>query len=609
MSAAALLQQAVAFHQHGDLAQAENTYRAVLRDDPRNPDALALLGTLLSQQQKHTDAIHFITQALVLDSTAPLFHFHLGNAQEKAGLPAEAEASFSVATALAPQFAEAWYNLGNAQRTRKKNGAAEKSYAKVLALDPHHALAANNLALLHMKKQEYKTARDLVQNALTQHARHTTLLFTLIDIAFEINDLPLALGTAAMVAEIKLGIKNGELFTAIAVSPDFDLGDEQVKNCLLTLGVGHMLQGRLPVASAILRFLLAVEPDMEEAFLTLGSIALARNKLDDAEEAFAQSFMLDPSNTAAPWNRSMPQLTKGDLREGLARYRWRWHALEKLKTVALDAPLWDGSPLTGKTLLVHEEQGFGDSLQMLRFVPQLRASGAKVYVYARPALYALLENWTEADKVLPWNLETRAVPPEVDYVCGVMDLPGHLGIHVGNIPAKVPYLPNPLKDDARFQIKNSRPKIGLVWQGNPLHKRDHERSIPFALLEPLLAIKEVDFYSLQYKPTEKDRTGMNAAGITDLTAPIKNLADTAATLAQLDLLITIDSAPAHLAGALGLPVWVLVTANPDWRWLLDRSDSPWYPGLRLFRQPEPGNWAAVINEVTEALGQRHKKIT
>jgi tetratricopeptide (TPR) repeat protein len=598
----ALLQAAMTLHQAGKWQDAEAAYRRALQIEPQNPDALALLGCVCSELKKHDEAVELIEKALKLDPQAPLFHFHLGNAFEKAGKHDRAEAAFACATAIAPQWVEAWYNLGNAQNSQAKKDAAHATFERVLKLQSQHVLAHNNLGMLVWKKGDIKKGREWFEKGLHIAPMNVQLLLNLNGVAFEQNDLPTAFATARRVAEIKLSITPGSM-DYLSRPNLFRNLDEETSNSLLALAVSAMLEGHYEESSSILRGLLAEEPDMEEAFGSLGSIALANNRLELADECYAQSFMLDPSNTVAPWNRAMALLTMGNLKEGFRRYRWRWHALDKFKAMRLKAPMWDGSDLKGKTILVHEEQGFGDSLQMLRFMPELKKRGAKAYFYARPVLLPLLEGWDGCDKALSWNVEDKSVPDDVDVVCGGMDLPGLLDIGLHNIPNKTPYISNPRAKDPAFKLEGNKKKIALVWAGNPQHKRDHERSIPLPLFEPLIKAMGADFYSLQYKPKEPDLKLMQAWGITDLAPKIKNIADQASFLGQMDLLITIDSAPAHLAGALGVPVWVLVTKNPDWRWLLGRNDSPWYPRLRLFRQASRGDWNGVVQEVKTALSK------
>ncbi len=595
---AAALEQAMALHRLGLFDKAEAAYRRILESDPQNADALALLGCALSERKKHPEAVAAIEAALKLDPQAALFHFHLGNAQDKAGNPEKAEAAFARAIALKPDWDEAWYNLGNAQRALRKTGDAATSYERALKINPSHFLALNNLGAMLLKKGKPQEARKLFNAARALNPNHVQTLLNLTDAAFELNDLPAAFEAAQRAAEIKLGL-DARAEGWLSRAGLFKNLDEEGINSFLTLATSLSLQGRLAESGAILRGLLAEEPDMAEAFSCLGVLALARNRLDAAEECYALCFALDPSGAPAPWNRAMVQLVRGDLHDGFRRYRWRWHALQKFRGLRLDGPMWDGRDLEGKTILLHEEQGYGDSLQMLRFAPLLKEKGARVLVYARPPLLPLIADW-DAAGAHAWD-GRKTVPEGVDVVCGVMDLPGLLGIGLETIPAKTPYLPNPRAGDPACTLEGKGKKIGLVWSGNPRHKRDHERSIPLEMFEPLVKSGAAAFYSLQYRPGAADRALLQKWGVTDLDPKIKDLADQAAFLNELDLLITVDTAPAHLAGALGIPVWVMVTSSPDWRWLLGRDDSPWYPSLRLFRQPESGNWNSVIASVNNAF--------
>lgn len=607
MSAEGLLKSATALHQSGKLEEAEKGYRLVLRFEPKNADALALLGSLLCDKKEFEDAIDYINQAIAIDGNAGLFYFYLGNAYEKSQQLGRAEEAFERAVRLMPDWVEAYYNLGNAQRGLKKYNEAKESYLKALSIDNNHALVHNNLAHIYSALLDYKNAKLQLDNALQIHPEHPELLFSLYDIAIEHNDHLTMFDAAQRSAQLMLGLKGDEIIDYLQNTAAIDTADEKIRNCIFSLGTSYLLKGDNAKASYILRTLFTLEPDLADVAITLGSLSLNQCKFDAADDYYSQTFMLNPAELSAPWNRSMNLLVCGQLHEGFRRYRWRWAAMEKFKAMRMNGPVWDGSNPAGKTILVQEEQGFGDSLHMLRYLPMLKEKGAKVYAYVRPVLYALLENWDGADKVVSWNVADKSVPPEVDMVCGMMDLPGYLGTGINTIPNNVPYLPNPKKGDPKFKLEGTSVKIGLVWAGNPMHKRDHERSIPFEMWDAILQTKGVTFYSLQYQPKEADALRMQKFGVLDLAPNIKNLADTAATLAELDLLITIDSAPAHLAGALGLPVWTLITENPDWRWLLARDDSPWYPTMRLFRQQKAGDWQQVLASVQTALADFIRK--
>lgn len=595
-------------HQAGMMDDAENAYRLLLHQEPRNADGLALLGSVLSHKNQHADAIALIKQALTIDPKAPLFHFHLGNAYEKSGDIVSAEAAFSKATTFAPKWDAALYNLGNAQRKCGKPAFARESYKKALQQSPRHIQCHNNLAQVYSEMGDYVNAKTQLQMALKIEPQNVQLLFTAHDIALEHNDFLGAFDAAQRVARIKLGVPDGmDIIDYLESIPNLNTGDELTRNCLLALSASYFLTVDLQRASYVLRLLNMHEPDMDDVQLMLGSVALSRNKPELADCYYAETFMLNPAQIDAPWNRSMAQLISGDLQEGFRRYGWRWSAMEKYKAMKLNVERWDGQNPSGKTIAVQEEQGFGDTLQMLRFMPLLKERGANVLAYVRPELYALLEGWDGPSQVVSWKPNDKSVPANVDCACGVMDLPGFLDITLNNLPAKVPYIPNPKKGDPKYKLEGAGIKIGLVWSGNPAHKRNFARSYSFELLKDITAMQGFTFYGLQFKPEQKDVQLMKQYGVINLAPKINTLADSAATLAELDLLITVDSAPAHLAGALGLPVWTLLTVDADWRYLLGRSDSPWYPSMRLFRQTVSGEWGNVLQQVQQALVELQNK--
>ena len=347
-------------------------------------------------------------------------------------------------------------------------------------------------------------------------------------------------------------------------------------------------------------------PDLVEAHINLGNARKSQRRVDDAAEAYRRALSLDPANREAHWNFAQVLLLMGRLREGWAEYAWRTKC-EEFRAVNWNfkQPLWDGSDLGGRTVLLYTEQGFGDTIQFLRYLPMVAAQGTDkggdVILHCPPPLTRLFKAAPAADGI---QLVTKIGDTPFDLQAPLHGLPGLFATTLDTIPADVPYLRPPGNTPPALETSGGF-KVGLVWAGNSKHKNDANRSVGFERFQPLLDIKGVDFYSLQVGERSRDIGAPGLSGldgkIFDLGKDLGDFADTAAAVGQLDLVITVDTSVAHLAGALGTPVWTLLPWVPDWRWLLDRDDSPWYPTMRLFRQPAAGDWDAVIDEVGAAL--------
>lgn len=369
------------------------------------------------------------------------------------------------------------------------------------------------------------------------------------------------------------------------------------------LGLCLRLQNRLDEAVLAYRQAIALNPDYAVGHNNLGLDLQALGQVQEARKHFEQALALQPQFAEAHWNLGLACLALGDLARGWAEYEWRLRCQPFVNDglVLAGVPAWQGQPLAGKTLLVRREQGAGDTLQFLRFVPELIRRGARVLVDVTPDLAEL------AGTVAPAvELVDRAAPlPPVDYYINLMSLPYRLGITLDNLPSTVPYLRPDAARVAAWQARLASfpgQRIGLVWAGNPKHKNDHNRSCPLAALQPLFGLPDVAWFSLQKGEHAKQLAGLPHGHITDLGAELNSFADTAAALQALDLLITVDTSVAHLAGALGRPAWVLLPYAPDWRWMLERDDSPWYPSLHLFRQRSAGDWVGVIERLRQRAG-------
>jgi predicted negative regulator of RcsB-dependent stress response len=336
------------------------------------------------------------------------------------------------------------------------------------------------------------------------------------------------------------------------------------------------------------------------ALVNRGSALRYLGRTDEAMASFDQAIALDPKLPEAHWNKALLALALGDYGTGFAGYEWRWRGATELEPRGFAQPQWRGEDIAGRTILLHAEQGYGDSIQMLRYLPLVKARGARVLLELPDSLMPLLG--PHAEGVTVFNKGTPL--PAFDLHCPLMSLPLAFGTRIDTVPAQVPYLFAPAERVARMSGRLSHTgamRIGLVWSGKPSHKNDHNRSIALARLKPLLALPGTAFVSLQREYRDAELGALAALPIRRLDDAINDFADTAAAVAALDLVIAVDTAVAHLAGSLGKPLWVLLSHIQDWRWLIGREDNPWYPTARLFRQGPDGDWDPVIGRVAAAL--------
>lgn len=316
-------------------------------------------------------------------------------------------------------------------------------------------------------------------------------------------------------------------------------------------------------------------------------------RIDESLSAYDRALALRPDCSVTRANRGITLLTAGRLEEGFQEYHHRWHTL---KLRPYPQPLWRGEPIPGKTLFVFAEQGLGDTLQFVRYLRLARERVGRIILECQPPLKTLLEQSRCADLVV----STGDCVPEFDCHLPLLDLPGVFRTTLDTIPAAIPYL-TVEKREGLPTPASGKPKIGLAWAGNPEFQDDAVRSIPLENLDAIFRTPGASYFSLQLKIPARDEACFRASGILNPMEQVRDFADTAALVSGLDLVISVDTAVAHLAGALGRPVWMFIHRSPDWRWLLGRSDTPWYPTMRLFRQPSDGKWPAAIAQAAVAL--------
>jgi tetratricopeptide (TPR) repeat protein len=580
----------------GRLDEAIACYEQVLRLQPASADALTNLANALAISGKTDAALTNYRQALRLRPGHAPTHYNLGLALFNAGHIPEAIEQFQLVARLDPNHAEALCRLGLALLEQDKVDAAETNFRQALRLDPKLAEAHNGLGTILRQRDEPERAVSCFREALRLKP----------DFPPALNNLGIALAKQGKEDEAEASFRQ-----AIRIEP----GNVDALN---NLGKLLMDQGRLEDSAAYYREAIRNKPDAAESYSNLGSVLQSQNKLSEASECYEQALRLDPDHSRTHWNRSLLWLLQGDFERGWPEYEWRWTRPEFHRR-GFQQSLWDGADLHGRTILLHVEQGLGDFLQFIRYVPLVKQRGGKVIVECHPSLVRLLTCVEEIDVLLGFG---SPLPP-FDVQAPLLSLPGIFRTDLDTIPATVPYLRAnaQLVEHWRQELASSGSgrtiKIGIAWQGNPTYGADRLRSIPLRQFAPLAQAEGVQLVSLQKGPatsqiadlpglfqlldlsTRIDEATENAGSLQNL--PRGAFMDTAAIMSCLDLVISSDTVIPHLAGALGVPVWVALPVVPDWRWLLEREDCPWYPTMRLFRQREQGQWPEVFQRMAAAL--------
>lgn len=372
--------------------------------------------------------------------------------------------------------------------------------------------------------------------------------------------------------------------------------------------LGVVLQARDCLDEAVLSFqrALTLRPDYQDALNGLGVALQAQGRLGEAAASFRRVLALRPDHAEAHTNLATALLAAGEFEDGFCELEWRARAEGRSDRLPEGfPPEWRGEPLAGRTILVFSEQGAGDTIQFVRYLAPLKAmsGAATVLLLAPAALRRLLSPVEGVDRLVT----PEEPPPAFDCFVRLLSLPHRLGTTAATIPNRVPYLrvPAPLIEARRRQLAPLPGlKVGLVWHGNPMQRNNRKRSLPEALWPRLGRVPGVSWVSLQAGPSAGEAALLERLGALDVTPGLTDWAETGAVLSALDLVVTVDTGVAHLAGALGVPVWLLLSFAPDWRWQLGRDDNLWYPSMRLFRQPRPGDWAPVLEQVGAGLERR-----
>jgi tetratricopeptide (TPR) repeat protein len=562
-------------HQEGRLAEAEALYRRILAADAEHAEALHLLGVLAQQVGRPDVAAELIGKA-TQRAADPRYFNNLGTAQRALQRLDDAALSYRRALELRPDFAEALSNLAAVLQEQGDLAAAEDCLRRALALQPAFAEAEYNLANL-------LRARGDGAAAITHYRAALALAPGFFDAHLNLGAALAEAGELAAAAEA--------CRQALALRPNDAVAHNNLGNVLVRLD---------DLAGAVRSYERAalLAPRYAPALSNLGNALAELGNFAAAADAYRRAVAVEPEHAEAHWGLALARLSEGDCAAGFALYEWRRRVPGFAMPPPPPVPQWRGEPLGGASILLHAEQGFGDTLQFLRYLPAVAARGGRIVLEVPTDLHRLLAGIPQIERLLA----AGEPHPPLAWHCPLPSLPLACGTTLATIPADVPYLIVPPEAAARWpeRVRAEGLRVGLAWAGNPRQKRDGQRSMSLAALAPLGAVDGVRFFSLQ-KGAAAAQLAAAPFPIVDLSSDLADFAETAAAAAALDLVISVDTSVAHLAGALGLPVWVMLAHVADWRWLSGRDGSPWYPTARLFRQPRRGDWGEVAARVAAAL--------
>ena len=580
------LLDAVAAHRRGELDRAEAAYRAILRTQPNHFDATHLLGAALCARGQNKEAESILRRAVALNPRAPAAQNNLGNAVNAQARKEESIAWYDRAIALDPNYVDALNNRGNVHLDLGRTAEALSDYERVLALDANHVNALQKSA-----------------KALADLGHHEEALVR--------NDHALALEANSVEAWVRSGnvlihLKRPEdalrsYDRALALDPNH-------LDALTNRSAALEGLGRPEEALPGLDRALAARPEDAGALNNKATILKSLGRLDEACDLFRRSLAINPDDADARTNYAMALLLNGDFVTGWPEYEARWLKKSNLrKRPPLSFKPWQGEPLEGRRIVVFAEQGLGDIVQFSRYLPLLCRRGADVTFLATDSVQAILR--AAFPEVTVISEVGDAVAGKFDFQCAMMSLPLRFGTLEDSIPDSCPYLKPEAERIARWcdRIGTEGFRVGICWQGNPDRAVDAGRSIPLEAFAPLASVPGVRLISLQRNAGCEQLEGNSFAVETlgpDFDSGRAAFVDTLAAMESLDLVITSDTSMAHVAGALGWPVWVALKKVPDWRWLMGRQDCPWYPSMRLFRQTAAGDWVDVFARMAKALDVR-----
>lgn len=571
---------ALQHHQSGRMGAAGQLYRRILALAPDHADAVHLMGLVIRRSAgREAVAADLMRRALRLEPAMAAAHHNLGNLLRDGGRAGDAAASLRRAIALVPESVEAYQSLAMVGVA----GGADPAglHRRMIQLRPAWPEAHNGLANSHQEGGRLQDAVAAYRRALALDPAMSTAW----------SNVGIALRALGRMEETLAAHTR-----AVRLAPSF-------APALTSLGLTLNDLGHSEEAARCHRRAVAIDPAFPGAICNLGTARLALNGVDDAIRCYRRAVRVEPQGADGHRNLGMALLVGGELGEGWNEYEWRLRCKDAPTQGEIPRPRWNGEPLNGRTILLHSEQGLGDAIQFSRYAPMVAARGGKVLLGTPASLAPLLRPIPGVEDVVSGTLSLNSFDVQVP----LLSLPQVFGTTLDAVPAAVPYLhpqPGAVSGWAERLAEERGLRIGIVWAGSPGHANDRNRSLPLGAFAPLARVPGVTLFSIQKGPTEGQAAAPpDGMRLVNLSPHISSFLDTAAIIANLDLVVCVDTSVAHLAGAMGRPVWVLLPFAPDWRWLIDREDTPWYPTMRLFRQTRPGDWSDTLDRLAAAVAR------
>lgn len=616
MTQSAHYQEALQLHQSGNIQQAIQHYQATLEKTPRDAQLMYLLGTAYYQNRELDQAIDLLNQSLELSPHNAFAHNNLGNAYQEKNHKEQALQCYQQAIRIKPDYVSAFYNQGNLLNALGRQQESLSSYAEAIRLQPNYLEALREYASLLRDMGNAEQALEIFAQAILVNHHNA-------DVHFQKAITLKKLGRVYQAIESYL--------TTIQVDPKYISAHFNLGNLYLDLGEnlsafncyskalelkpdnpeaylnrGNVLKSLRRMQEALNDYSAAINinPNYADAYSNRGNLHKDNGRVEPALRDYEKALELRPNYAEVQWNKALLLIVKGDYLPGWELYEWRLRMSSyQVNCQKFPQPEWrDLSEITGKTVLVYAEQGYGDVIQFARYIPLLKAQGANILFEVFQPLYHLFKSM-RCEMTL---ISVGDNMPPFDTYCPVMSLPYAMKTTIDTIPAEIPYLfadPEKVMQYKKILGQTKQKRIGLVWSGSTKHENDANRSLSLDAFDELLQL-DVQWHSLQKEYRLHDEGLLHQySQLAQHQDTIQDFSDTAALIECMDLVITVDTSVAHLAGAMGKPVWILIPFAPDYRWLLEREDSPWYPNATLFRQPALHDWDSVLSRLVSALQQ------